>query len=58
MGMSQPDISRLLKDQFRDVSVERIIRLLIRLGCAVDIVVTREGGATPGDPIHFQAPPV
>lgn len=56
--MSQPDISRLLKDQFRDVSVERIIRLLIRLGCAVDIVVTREGGATPGDPIHFQAPPV
>jgi predicted XRE-type DNA-binding protein len=31
VGMSQPDISRLMKGQFRDVSVERIMRMLTRL---------------------------
>ena len=52
VGMSQPDISRLLKGQFRDVSVERIIRMLTRLGCEVDIIVTPRGSQTPGAPIH------
>ncbi len=32
MGVSQPDVSRMLKGQFRDVSVERIMRMLTRLG--------------------------
>jgi len=31
MGLSQPDVSRLLKGQFREISVERIMRLLMRL---------------------------
>src|SRR5438876_9032891 len=39
MGVSQPDVSRMLKGQFRDVSVERIMRMLAKLGCEVDIVV-------------------
>ena len=43
MEISQPDVSRLLKGQFRDVSVERIMRLLTRLGCKVDIVIKRPG---------------
>jgi predicted XRE-type DNA-binding protein len=51
--MSQPDISRLLKGQFRDVSVERIMRMLTRLGCEVDIVVKPEGSKAPPVPIHF-----
>jgi predicted XRE-type DNA-binding protein len=55
--ISQPDISRLLKGQFRDVSVERIMRMLIRLGCEVDIVVTSQGSQTPPVPIHFHAVP-
>jgi len=53
IGMSQPDISRLLKGRFRDVSVERIMRMLTRLGCEVDIVVKPEGSKAPPVPIHF-----
>jgi predicted XRE-type DNA-binding protein len=55
VGISQPDISRLLKGQFRDISVERIMRMLTRLGCAVDIIVTPRGSAAPGAPIHVRA---
>lgn len=57
VGMSQPDISRLLKGQFRDVSVDRIMRMLVRLDCAVDIVVTPRGSRVPAVPIHY-GPPV
>jgi|CXWL01.1.fsa_nt_gi predicted XRE-type DNA-binding protein len=39
MSVSQPDVSRMLKGQFRDISVERLVLFLTRLGCAVDIVV-------------------
>ena len=39
IGVSQPDVSRLLRGQFRDLSVERLVVFLTRLGCAVDIVV-------------------
>ena len=28
MGLSQPDVSRLLRGQFRDLSVERLMRML------------------------------
>ena len=45
MGLSRPDISRLLKGQFRDLSLERILRLLTRLGCEVEIPVTSPGSA-------------
>jgi predicted XRE-type DNA-binding protein len=39
LGLSQPDVSRLLRGDFRDYSVERLIRLLLALGRDVDIVV-------------------
>ena len=39
IGVSQPDVSRMLKGQFREISVERLVLFLTRLGCAVDIVV-------------------
>src|SRR5437016_13557209 len=42
-GVSQPDLSRMLKGRFRDVSVERIMRMLTGLGCKVDIVVKPQG---------------
>ena len=32
LGLSQPDISRLLRGNFRDYSVERLLRLLTALG--------------------------
>ena len=43
MGLSRPDVSRLLNGQFRDVSVERLMRLLTLLGAAPAI---RERGAS------------
>ena len=39
MGVSQPDVSRMLHGQFRDIPVERLVIFLTRLGCDVDIVV-------------------
>ena len=56
MGLSQPDVSRLLNGQFRDVSVERLMRLLTRLGCDVDITVRNQGkAAAPQDTIRLHA---
>jgi predicted XRE-type DNA-binding protein len=54
-GVSQPDLSRMLKGRFRDVSVERIIRMLTKLGCQVDIVVKPQDGRRAFDPIHLDA---
>ena len=51
-GVSQPDISRLLKGHFRDVSVERIMRMLTRLGCEVEVTVRPSGSAVPGTAIR------
>lgn len=56
LGISQPDVSRLLKGQFRDVSVERLMRLLTRLGCDVDIVIRDHGKKTaPRETFHLLA---
>ena len=56
IGLTQPDVSRLLRGQFRDVSVERLMRMLTRLGCDVDIVVRDPGKAsTPRDTLHLHA---
>ena len=58
MGLSQPDVSRLLRGQFRDVSVERLMRMLTKLGCDVDIVIRGQGKtATKGDTIRLFAQP-
>ncbi|MDE0109350.1 MAG: helix-turn-helix transcriptional regulator [Bryobacterales bacterium] len=39
LGLSQPDVSRLLRGSFREYSLERLLRLLARLGHDVDIVI-------------------
>lgn len=57
-GLSQPDVSRLLKGQFREMSVERIMKVLTRLGCEIDIVVRSKGDASPAPAIHYHAAPV
>lgn len=57
MGISQPDVSRLLKGRFRDISVERIMRMLVRLGCEVDIIVKSPGRKRVGSVIHLQPAP-
>ena len=46
LGLSQPDVSRLLRGDFREYSMERLLRLLTSLGRDVDIVI-RESGSVP-----------
>jgi predicted XRE-type DNA-binding protein len=55
MGVSQPDVSRMLRGHFRDFSAERLMRFLTALGCKVDIVVRVPGDPAAGaDTIHLQ----
>lgn len=39
-GAKQPDVSNLLRGQFRQFSLERLLKFLVALGQDVDIVVT------------------
>ena len=39
MGLSQPDVSKMLKGQFRPISIERLMRCLVALGQSVTIDV-------------------
>jgi predicted XRE-type DNA-binding protein len=39
MGISQPDVSKMLKGQFRPFSIERLMRFLNALGQDVEISV-------------------
>ena len=41
LGLSQSDVSRLLRGNFREYSMERLMRLLTVLGCDVNIVVRK-----------------
>jgi predicted XRE-type DNA-binding protein len=52
-GIGRPDLSGMLKGEFRDVSVERIMRMLTRLGCEVDIVVKPQGRKRAFAAIHL-----
>ena len=38
-GVKQPDISKMLRGDFRQFSVERLLRFLVALGQDVDIVI-------------------
>ena len=48
LGLSQPDVSRLLRGDFREYSLERLMRLLTALGRDIDIVV-RQPRSAVGD---------
>ena len=39
LGLSQPDVSRLLRGDFREYSLKRLFRLLNALGRDIDIVI-------------------
>ena len=39
LGVKQPDISKMLRGDFRQFSVERLLRFLVALGQDVEIVV-------------------
>ena len=42
-GVKQPDISKMLHGDFRQFSVERLLRFLVALGRDVEIVVKEHG---------------
>src|ERR1041384_7758206 len=44
LGVAQPDISKMLRGDFRQFSVERLMRFLVALGQDVEIVVTPHRG--------------
>ena len=48
LGLSQPDVSRLLRGNFREYSMERLLRLLTALGHDVDIVIRKRDSERPG----------
>ncbi len=54
LGLSQPDVSRLLRGNFRDFSMERLLRLLTALGRDVEIVV-RNPRSTRGGQLSIVA---
>ena len=39
LGISQPDVARLIRGHFRQFSVERLLRFLVALGQDIEIVV-------------------
>lgn len=47
LGLSQPDVSRLLRGDFRQYSVERLLRLLVALGRDVEIVIRKPRSRRP-----------
>ena len=57
LGLSQPDVSRLLRGDFREYSLERLFRLLTALGRDIDIVI-RQPRATTGGRLRVAAEPV
>lgn len=44
-GVKQPDVSKMLRGDFRQFSVERLMRFLVALGQDVEIVVKPGRGA-------------
>ena len=48
LGLSQLDVSRLLRGNFRDTSIDRLLRLLTALGRDVEIVIRKPPGRRRG----------
>ena len=48
ISLSQPDVSRLLRGDFREYSLERLFRLLTALGRDIDIVIRQPRSAAGG----------
>lgn len=48
-GVPQPDVSKMLRGEFRQFSVERLLRFLVALNHDVEIVITphRDTGNAP-----------
>ena len=54
MGVGQPDVSRILQGKFRDVSVERLMRMITHLDMVFDITL-RPREEADAEAIHLHA---
>lgn len=48
LGLSQPDVSRLMRGDFREYSIDRLLRLVTALGRDVEIVIRESDAGRPG----------
>ena len=51
-GVRQPDISKMLRGEFRQFSVERLLRFLVKLDQDVEIVVRPNRDRQNGPTLH------
>ena len=51
-GVRQPDVSKMLRGEFRQFSVERLLRFLVALGQDVEIVVKPHQGRRDSATLH------
>ena len=51
-GVRQPDVSKMLRGEFRQFSVERLLRFLVTLGQDVEIVVRPHQGKKARAALH------
>jgi predicted XRE-type DNA-binding protein len=51
-GIRQPDVSKMLRGDFRQFSVERLLRFLVALGHDVEIVVKPRRATTHAPALH------
>jgi len=52
LGIKQPDVSKMLRGEFRQFSVERLLRFLVSLDQDVEIVVKPHRGRSDGAALH------
>jgi predicted XRE-type DNA-binding protein len=51
-GVRQPDISKMLRGEFRQFSVERLLRFLVALNQDVEIIVKPHRGRSHAPALH------
>jgi predicted XRE-type DNA-binding protein len=52
-GVRQPDVSKMLRGEFRQFSVERLLRFLVKLDQDVEIVVRPHRDRQNAPALHF-----
>jgi predicted XRE-type DNA-binding protein len=52
LGVRQPDVSKMLRGEFRQFSVERLLRFLVALDQDVEIVIKPHSGGKTSAALH------
>lgn len=53
LGIKQPDVSKMLRGEFRQFSVERLLRFLVALGHDVQITIKPQRPGAPPAALHI-----